>query len=420
MSRPRSLRARKKTARENAEIGFIGKALRGLGGLSGSTLGAMIGQPNAGAAVGTSLGAAVSKWLGAGDYEVSKNSLVARASANIPDMHKNDQSVVIRHKEFLGPITGSVNYTVQREFVINPGLSASFPWLSTIASAFQQYEIRGMMYHYIPTSGSAVSSTSSALGSVMIQTSYRSTEVAPASKVELLNEYWSNEVVPFETMVHPIECDPKENPFAVHYVRSGNISSGEPLLYDVGRTYVATQGMQSAYIVGDLWVTYEIVLKKPMVSSNVTTLAGYYAARFASPSTTSYFSGTSSTPLGNLPLSLTGRVLTIPQGLAGNFIIALRIFGSMVGANSTSIPGPCDLTNCTLTTLLSGGGSDQQSQRWETNNIGTSVTSTNIIYELSVIKTDLATAATVQFPTAVWNSGTAEFCYISVTNLGLE
>lgn len=50
-----------------AEISFLGKALRGLGGLGGGALGGMLGQSSAGSALGTGLGAAISRWLGASE-----------------------------------------------------------------------------------------------------------------------------------------------------------------------------------------------------------------------------------------------------------------------------------------------------------------------------------------------------------------
>ena len=59
----------------------------------------------------------------------------------------------------------------------------------------------------------------------------------------MINEYCSNEVVPMETMAHPVECDPKENPFNVQYVRTLAVAPGETqLMYDLGVTHVATSG----------------------------------------------------------------------------------------------------------------------------------------------------------------------------------
>lgn len=411
--KPKKAKRQREKALSN-EIGFIGKALRGLGGLGGTTLGSMLGHPAAGGQLGTSLGAALSKWMGAGDYSVQKNS-VLRAASSIPSMHKNDQTVTIRHKEFLGALKGSVGFQVQREFILNPGLTATFPWLSDIARSFQEYEIKGMVFHYIPTSGSAVSSTSSALGSVMIQTSYRSTETAPASKIEMLNEYWSNEVVPFETMAHPIECDPKENPFAVHYVRSGAISSGEPLLYDVGKTFVATQGMQSEYIIGDLWVTYEIELKKPMVSSEVTKYVGRFNSTYTGVSSNMFFT-TPSIISGNLPITTGVKSFVIPVGYSGVFeiLVHIRSNGGLSSTTGVTFAGSPTLTNCVAVDQVDGG-----STSLTTTTVGGTTTDVkDLYYHLTIYKAETHLSASVDLPAATWTSGTTSYCALTITELG--
>jgi len=89
-----------------------------------------MGMPMAGSAAGSSLGAAVSKWLGAGDYSVGSNTIVTsslKGSNGIPDMHRNDQSVVIRHKEYLGEVRSNTTFTVNQSFELNPGISTTFP-----------------------------------------------------------------------------------------------------------------------------------------------------------------------------------------------------------------------------------------------------------------------------------------------------
>ena len=105
--------ARVAAAPTQREMTRLGSALRALGGFAGGSLGSMVGSPGAGASVGSSLGAALSKWLGSGDYAVSSNSIVSRVmrgSDAIPGMHSNGQTVVIRHKEYLGEIKGSQNF----------------------------------------------------------------------------------------------------------------------------------------------------------------------------------------------------------------------------------------------------------------------------------------------------------------------
>jgi hypothetical protein len=403
---------------QQTEIGLLGRALRGLGGLGGAALGGLAGNPGVGSAVGTSFGAAVSKWLGAGDYEVSKNSLVARASSAIPSMHRTDQSVVIRHKEYIGPLTGSTAFTVQRELVVNPGLSGTFPWLSGIAKNFQEYSVKGMVYHYVPTSGSAISSTSSALGSVMFQTTYRSTDAAPTSKVEMLNEYWSNEVVPFETCVHPIECDPKENPFSIHYVRVGT-AVGEPLLYDIGRTFIATQGMQSAYVVGDVWVTYEIEFKKPIVSSNATNLATFYSASYSGSITTSaFFGGTLLRTEGKLPVTLSlGRTITFPPGSVGVYSItlSLRTTSGVTHPTLITFVSTPILTNCIISDIAFAGAYGPETLVNTAAGPGALVK--DMTYSICVGIVDPSATATVLLRNGQWDAGTMETSAISIVQL---
>lgn len=253
-------------------------------------------MPAAGGALGTSLGASLSRWLGSGDYTVSQNSIVQKMSPNgtIPAMHAESQTIVVRHKEYIGPVRGSTTFTVQQQFALNPGMSETFPWLSQVAARFQEYRIRGAVYHYVPTSGTAVSGSNPALGSVMMQTAYRANESPPRSKVEMMNEYWSSEASPNEAFCHPIECNPKENPFNVQYVRNGTIPVGDSvLMYDAGKTFLATSGMPATgNIVGDLWITYEVELRKPVLESNSVSLQSANSIFSLPPASSGAFRGT--------------------------------------------------------------------------------------------------------------------------------
>jgi hypothetical protein len=328
-------------------VSAIGKALRSLGGVGGTALGSLIGVPGAGGMVGNSLGAALSKWMGFGDYVVKSNSVVTRASTGIPMMHKEGQTVTIRHREFIAQVKGSINFTVQDSYILNPGIAATFPWLSTVASSFQEYRFKGVVFHYIPSSGAAISGTNGALGTVMLQTSYRSNDIPPVSKTELLNEYWSGESVPADTFAHPIECDPNENPFNIQYVRTGDLPVGESsLLYDLGVTHLCTSGQQATgNTVGDLWVTYEVELKKPVVFSNVTSTYLTNNTWFLSPSSTALFSGTP-TSAGNVTItgSPSSNALTI-LNIRGSWLLTVVVqatttftytaFGVNAGSNYT-------------------------------------------------------------------------------------
>lgn len=330
-ARVNSKKKKKNASVSQAEVTRLGGALRMLGGLGGRFAGGLLGMGDAGAAAGTGLGAAISRWLGSGDYVVKENSIVQRASTGVPMMHKTDQTVVLRHREYLGEVRSSTAFTVQNAFAINPGLRETFPWASGIASQFTQYRIRGMVYHYVPTSGNAVSSTNPALGSVMLQTSYRADDNAPTSKVETLNEYWACEARPDVEFCHPIECDPKENPFGVHYVRTGSVSSSSNILmYDIGQTWLCTSGMQTdGSVVGDLWVTYEIELKKPILADYTgTSLRGATwrksGSEFSLP--TLWRNAFPELPIIDSFSSAFAAVL--PRGSVGTYMLNVCVFGA--------------------------------------------------------------------------------------------
>lgn len=390
----------KKVKVANNEVSLLGKALRGLGALGGSALGGVVGMPAAGSAAGSSLGAAVSKWLGSGDYEVAKNTIVQRAASGIPMMHNTGQSITVRHREFIGPIAGSTAFTVQSALTINPGLGSTFPWLASIAARFQEYEFKGLVFHYVPTSGT-FNGTSAALGAVMLQTTYRSTDSAPTNKAEMMNEYWATEVVPFDTVAHPIECDPKENPFAIHYVRTTAIQSGEPLMYDLARTFVATQGMVDAGIVGDLWVTYEVELKKPLISSPVAYLPQYLGTSFSGGSASNFFSGARATQ-GSLPLSFSTKTITIPAGTPGLIYIKVNLY--CVGATGVAtVAWDGAITSSNISTT--SGSYDALLSKHTTTITGTNPLTDNLMYELAVSLIDNTLPATILYPSATITTG---------------
>lgn len=346
-----TIKKAKKVAKER-ELTRLGSALRTLGGLGGGAIGGLIGMPSAGSSAGSGLGAALSKWLGSGDYQVQSNTLVnsLKASGSIPAMHREGQTITVRHREFLGEVLSSTTFTTRMELPINPGMAVTFPWLSGIASKFQQYKVKGMVFHYVPTSGNAVSSTNNALGSVILQTSYRANDTGPSTKVEALNEYWSTEVVPSETVAHPIECNPNENPFNVQYVRAGTLASNDNILmYDLGRTFVCVSGQQAAGVVlGDMWVTYEVELKKPILDSPATSLAQKRLLKFDSPTPTNLFgSGNPSTSQGLLDISTNNlRSVYMNAGTSGTFVIRCDVYISATGvvpnAGFSGAPTPFD------------------------------------------------------------------------------
>lgn len=406
----------KKAKKKEKELTLLGSALRALGGMGGAAVGTMFGNPMAGSAAGTSLGTVISKWLGSGDYSISQNSLtqrVARGSDAIPMMHSEGQSITVRHREYISEIKGSTGFAIQRFFLLQPGDANTFPWLSSLASKFQQYKIKGMVFHYVPTSGYAVSGTNPAIGSVMMQTSYRANDSTPGSKVEMLNEYWANEASPADSFCHPIECDPKENPFSIHYIRTSPVGTNDsPLLYDIGVTYVATSGMPATgNVVGDLWVTYEVELSKPLIASNVVDASPSGFVSGLSPVPGNWFPSTGLTTSGALGVTASGLVVTFPIGTLGTYILSFDIPAATT-FSAVDLSGAPTLSNCSFAVRNAIG----DSAYIRTVLTGTAPALGRAFFQTAVTLADPSAIATVTLPAGAW-TGTAAYCHLSVAEL---
>lgn len=249
-----------------ASRALVGSALSSLGGTVGSYLGGPVGG-----LLGSAAGKLVANVTGYGDYKVNRNSLVT--GSPVPTFREGGDGVVISHREFLTNVAGSVAFALT-SFRINPGLVTTFPWLSRLAQNFEEYEMEGLLFQYRPTSGSAVSSTSSALGAVIMATDYDVLNPNFATKQQMESYQYSTSTVPFAALLHPVECARRKNVLDNLYVRSSAPpAEADPRMYDLGNFQIATEGMQTVYTVGELWVTYHVRFRKPRLSFTDIQLA---------------------------------------------------------------------------------------------------------------------------------------------------
>lgn len=252
--------------------GPVGKAGRWVGGALGRYF-AGSGGEKLGGAIGGLLHYPA-KLFGSGDYEISPskplsyNTLVN--STQIPDFisYKND-FIRIKHHEYIGDIYTSATigaFDIQ-SFPLNPGLSATFPYLGELTGGmFQQYRLNGVLFSYCSRSSDALNSTNTALGSVILATEYDSLDAEFVNRQEMENSQYSVSCKPSQNCVHGIECARNQTSVSELYMRSGAVPSGGDIrLYDHARFSIATQGFQAASInIGSLYITYDISFLKPI------------------------------------------------------------------------------------------------------------------------------------------------------------
>lgn len=250
-----------------------GKWGRSAGRSAGGMLGSNYGVGKLGARVGEKLGSYlhyIGKIFGSGDYVTSsagvKSNNLIGAGAQAPQFD-GSTTVRIRHREYLGDIISSSTpgaFQIQ-SFPINPGLTATFPWLANVCGAtFQQYRINGMIFEYRSMSADALNSVNTALGTVVMCTDYDSADVPFTSKQQMENTMFGVSCKPACNMIHAIECARFQTSISELYIRAYGIPPNtDPRLYDMGNFYIATVGMQGSSVnCGELWVTYDVSLIK--------------------------------------------------------------------------------------------------------------------------------------------------------------
>lgn len=234
-----------------------------IGSNIGGMLGAATGIPGAGA-VGGWLGGHAQTLLGSlwgsGDYVVRTNSLITDGKPNSPGAEGD--RVRVRKAEYLGPLTVSVGTAfAPTAYILNPGNSTTFPWLSTVAQCYEEWIPHGVLFRFKSTA--STNSTSTNLGSVAMATEYDVYDSAPAGKVAMLQMSASTTSSVSNDLVFGVECDPRFNPMGIFFIiPPSGVMQGSNREYILGTNYVVANEAAVAGVVGELWIEYDITLQK--------------------------------------------------------------------------------------------------------------------------------------------------------------
>jgi len=228
---------------------YVGSLLRKAGNYAGSFV----------------TGGAIPEIFGSGSYHMKQNVLWD-SNSQVPMMGGTGNSLNIRHREFVTTIGSNQGTTT---FTINPGNGTVFRWLAAVASNFEEYSLKGLIFEFKSTSATAiVSGTNTAMGTVSMAFQYRADSLPPVSRQALLSEMWAVDTICSGNCIMPVECSPRENPLSRLYIRSfpDNIPAGSDIkTFDLGRLSVRSDGQQNGQsnVLGELWVSYDIQLFKP-------------------------------------------------------------------------------------------------------------------------------------------------------------
>lgn len=267
---------------------------------------------------------------------------MSQPSVSSSPFQQGDARIRVKHREYIADISGSTAFSAV-SYSINPGLVSTFPWLNQIAQNYESYQFRKLSFEY-----ETYSSTATA-GTVVLAVDYDASDASPSNKVELLA--FHNAVRSAAWQESSFKCDVNDlKKFGVQrYIRTGALSSNLDIkTYDVGNIVIGTQGMSGSSAVGELYVTYDVDLMTPQLSSSA---GAQYSAKVVSATSIAKGTpfGTAPVITGSLAISIaSGTTITFP--MAGQWMIVTDLSGTTIGtgatitgtATSTSVGGDFD------------------------------------------------------------------------------
>lgn len=165
----------------------------------------------------------------------------------------------VKHRELIEPaVLGSTTFGLQGSYSINPGLPESFPWLSTTAKGWQEYEVHKLSFVYLTRTSTATS------GSIMISPDLDPTNPPPDNEVSTSNNPNTVEGPVWKDLRCDIDLAGAKS-LNHRFVRTGP-EVGDLHLFDALTVYVVTNDCANNNPIGKLWVEYDISLYAPVVT----------------------------------------------------------------------------------------------------------------------------------------------------------
>jgi hypothetical protein len=359
-------------------------------------------------------------------FPQSSQGVAARRNRNKSKTNKKHYIVHVPYREeCLGNVTSAFSagaFDLQ-SYVLNIGNFNSFPQGSVMAPLFQRHRFRKLVYRIETSSGSAVGSSSTALGTTLLNCDYNTVDSVFPDQIHM-EDYGKNgankmckEAVIFKNNTFHVDCSRALTlePDDWMFIQPGTngttvtpISNTSVHEYSHGLMQVASVGLQgSSQVIGRLFVGYEsdfAVCVAPV--SGATSVAAHIQEGAVTTATAAAPLGTTGGTVVNgstLATVTTTSTFTLP--ILGTFLIS-------GGWSGTGITGSPTYTGGANITTLNYMGDDATFFRSCFNSGGTSADG---IYICSV--TAVGTGAANVITMSGLNGMSAGKCDIFITQL---
>ncbi len=243
------------------------------------------------------------------------------------------RSCTVRHEEYIGEVNGSVSFATTK-YAVNPGLAATFPWLSQQAVQWEKYRFNRL--EFIFKTQVSEYATNGQKGKVIMNADYDASDPAPTTKQQAETSAPSVDSLPCKNLSLALSPRQMEGAIGHHYVRSGgNPANTDIKTYDVANLHISSQGNSDTSVIGELHVAYDVTFFVPVLESTGTSVTPNSFSQFNLSADDAYTTSVETIPFDETVVN--GLSITNTSG-------------------SFEMPGGAFLVEVELAILGSGGG----------------------------------------------------------------
>jgi hypothetical protein len=234
--------------------------------------------------------------------------------------YKPDGACSVSHMEYVQDIAAVGSGVVTTQFVVNPQRTATFPWLSAMATRFEVYKFRKLAFHYKPSTGTSTD------GWVALGFDFDYYDEAP-SKSTLLAWKYASKSAAWQNTTLDISNDAR---LSIAKYANYSATSGDARLDMLGNLWVLADSTSSGTL-GELFVSYEVEFRQPAFKIPPALYASVKSKTTNNNKDTVFAGG--ATIVGNLLTSLVNSN-TVSINDIGEFLVEY----AQVGAGQTASP----------------------------------------------------------------------------------
>lgn len=338
---------------------LVRQALTNGGKQVGAMVGGKFGAPITGAKVGSMLGRRIASLIGSGDYRATgltaHNSLIQN---NVPaTISFSDRTIRIAHREYVCDIITSADSSFKSDqFVVNANYTTTFPYLSGIATQFEKYRFKGLVFEFVSTT-TPYATAGTTVGTAIMACQFNTANPDFNSKTQMENVENAISVRLDQNALYGVECkDQVQNWYYTRHLGAGaNEATNVSNIYDLCDFSIATVGSPGvSKPVGELWVTYDVELTGPRLPD---VRYGFFHLSSSNPSSTA--------PLGSdrtiVRSGILAAAMVNPASIDliefNNVLVGdiLSVDYTFKGATAGSNLVTCSLAGCEFVKMLAGG-----------------------------------------------------------------